>query len=261
MGQRGGYSFVPALLPRHLIPNNQMVADYCTIWDESKFLVPREPIEIGTVGKDFSAVTSGISCHSMPIKMPGTDFRIPLELEQFLPAIEMCANFEGAVDPQMMEKSFAYLGIDQSYVEVGKRQRSAEKHTDGIQGPRIQPKIEIEHTYLCVDRDPPKVYVQEFFLGNAKADTHFLTPYFEKQADESKALQLRPYVISLLDAYTVHGSVVAEESGIRTLMKLSFSTRLFDRKGNSHNLLFDYNWEMHPRPIPTNLIGYEPRKE
>jgi hypothetical protein len=238
-----------------------MIVDYGTIWDEQKFLVPRAPIDIGTVGGEFSKSTPGISCHSMPIKMPGTGFRVPIELEQFLPAIKMCAAFEATVNSNMMQDCFAYIGIDQSYVEAGKRQRSAEKHTDGIQGPRIQPKIPIEHTYLCVDRDPPKVYVQSFDLGEAKADTHFLTPIFEKQAKESSALRMKPYVISLLDAYTVHQAVLATESGLRTLMKLSFSTRTFDRTGNSHNYLFDYNWEMHSRPVPTNLIGYQPRRK
>lgn len=258
MGLDGGFEFSPLKISKSLVPDTVMVRDYGTIWNEARFLEARQPIHVGRVSKEFSRVSAGISCHSMVVKMPGTPFRVPAELRQFLPAINMCAAFEAAVNP-IFDESFAYLGIDQSYVIAGKRQRSAEKHTDGIQGPRIQPKIPIEHTYLCVDRDPTRIYTHPFNLAGAKADSHYLTPIFEKEADEDRSIQMEPYVISLLDAYTVHCAVPASKSGIRTLMKLSFSTRLFDRRGNSHNYLFDYQWETHSRPVPTNLIGYVPR--
>ncbi len=257
LGENGGFSLVPEKLPKELIPSSVMIDDYGSIWNEERFMVPRAPLEIGVLEHEFSKVTPGISCHSMPIKFPGTEIRVPKELEQFLPAIKLAAEFEATVNPHY-EQCYAYIGVDQSMMKVGAPQRSTEIHTDGIQGPRIQPKIPIEHTYLCIDRDPTKVYVQPFNLRGATADTHLLTPIFEAQAKEDSVVLVRPYVLTLLDAYTVHQAVPAEESGIRTLIKISFSKRIFDRRGNTRNELFDYNWETHARPIPSSLIRGAP---
>ena len=39
----------------------------------------------------------------------------------------------------------------------------------------------------------------------------------------------------------------------RTFFKLSFSKDKYDLKGNSHNYLFDYNWEMRERKENRNI--------
>lgn len=45
----------------------------------------------------------------------------------------------------------------------------------------------------------------------------------------------------------------------RTFIRLSFEERIFDRLGNAHNPMFEYDWKMVPRDIEMlNLVPYDP---
>jgi len=62
-----------------------------------------------------------------------------------------------------------------------------------------------------------------------------------------------------MDCYSVHRGDVAPERVYRTWIRLSFEVRIFDRLGNAHNPLFNYDWEMVPRDIEAlGLVPFDP---
>ena len=69
--------------------------------------------------------------------------------------------------------------------------------------------------------------------------------------NESYRVQPRPAEITLMDCYSVHRGVESAIAQPRTWLRLSFEERrrIFDRLGNAHNPLFDYEWEMVERDI------------
>ncbi len=56
-----------------------------------------------------------------------------------------------------------------------------------------------------------------------------------------------------LDQYNVHRVADVEIPGMRAFLKVSFSKDKYDLKGNTHNYLIDYNWEMKDRNIERNV--------
>lgn len=252
-GKSGGYEVAPLPLAGAL-PNSPIIRDMNTIWDQRKFSEARAPLAAGRIElrEVFSRAGSpGVS--DMPIKFPDTGYRIPAELAQYSEALQKIVDFEHAANPAA-EKYYAYLTVDQKFVAAGGSQRGIGPHSDSVQGPRIVPKVEIGHTYLAVDRDPTLVYAQPFAMAAYPAEKYWLNAVFERQADPKAAVSHPPYTISLLDAYTVHTAVPAAEDGPRTLLRMVYSVQKFDRLGNTHNALFDYDWEMVPRPLPKGLI-------
>ncbi|MFV1457607.1 hypothetical protein, partial [Bacillus mycoides] len=76
---------------------------------------------------------------------------------------------------------------------------------------------------------------------------------FDKVKDRKKAVLAKPFEINLMTAYSVHESTATSRDVIRTFMRLEFSLKKFDRKGNSINPLFDLGWEYQEREIPKHL--------
>jgi hypothetical protein len=68
---------------------------------------------------------------------------------------------------------------------------------------------------------------------------------------EAHRWQPAPGELTLMDCYCVHRGVEAERPTPRTWLRLSFEERrrVFDRLGNAHNPLFEYDWEMVERDI------------
>lgn len=255
MGQHEGFAVILKPLTYDL-PESPIIDDMNTIWDLKKFSEMRRPLNVKELSfKDIFSKATSPSVTDMPIKFPGTGYRIPNELRQYKEALQACIDFEHASNPKARENYYAYLTIDQSYVKRGSSQRGLGLHSDSIQGPRIQPKVEIEHTYLCVDRDPTVFCVQPFDMGKYDTRQHWLNAIFEQQAKKQNYTSHNPYTVNLFDAYSVHSAVPAAESATRTLFRLIYSVRQFDRLGNTHNNLFDYNWKMQRRPLPANLAA------
>lgn len=252
LGLKGGFTLQARPISQPL-PASPILDDIHTIWDQTRFARARHPIPVTRLQhpEAFSA-SAAPSCADMPIKFPGQNYKIPAELQQFRESLQACVDFENAANPHAADY-YAYLTIDQRPVERNKSQRPLGLHSDSVQGARIQPKVEIEHTYLCVDRDPTSFMAQSFNLEGYDADRDWLNAVFDLQADPAKKMALDPYTVAFFDAYTVHTAELAKEDGMRTMLRLIYSVRQFDRLGNTHNALFDYQWDMQPRPLPSHL--------
>lgn len=241
-----------------------IIADLNSIWDVKKFLTPRIPVTLGKLTNEEQKLFSqkGVPrTLDMPIKFPGSNFRIPQTFEQFIPVIQKVANFEKAMNPDCFDEYYCYMTIDQGLVKPDTLQREAPCHVDGFQGARWTPKVRINHTYVIGDSIPTSYYVQPFDfsqLDEAKHNFFWEMNKIVAETNAQYAWQPESNEINLIDAYTVHRGSEATQETFRTWMRLSFEVRKFDRLGNAHNPLFQYDWEMVPRDIEgLGLVAFD----
>jgi len=243
---------------------SHVIKDLNTIWDINKFLIPRKPVTVCHLNKkqlkEFS--TPGVArTLDMPIKFPGSPFRIPNSLKQFRHVIEIVAAYESLVNKDCYDEYYCYLTVDQGFVEPGNLQREAPCHVDGFQGARWNPKTKINHTYVIADCVPTTYYVQPFDLRHLDEAVHnFFWEMNNIVAKTKSAHAWQPEAgeLSLMDAYCVHRGTEAQVRTFRTWVRLSFEVRIFDRLGNAHNPLFQYDWPMVKRDIESlNLEPYD----
>lgn len=241
-----------------------IIADLNSIWDVKKFLIPRRPITLGKLTEEEQKLFSqkGIPrTLDMPIKFPGSNFRIPQTFEQFIPVIQRIADFEKAINPNCFDEYYCYMTIDQGLVKPDTLQREAPCHVDGFQGARWTPKVRINHTYVVGDSIPTSYYIQPFdfsHLDEAKHNFFWEMNKIVAETNAQYAWQPESNEINLIDAYTVHRGSEATQETLRTWMRLSFEVRKFDRLGNAHNPLFQYDWEMVPRDIEgLGLVAFD----
>lgn len=253
----GGRGF--SLRPRKMIVppdalKSPIMRSIGRIWDPSEFLIPRAPLHIGTVTNKAQFDLSGVPrVLDMPIKFPNSrGIYIPAELNQFREAIQKIMDFEFSVNPQF-NAFYAYLTVDQKYVESGSSHRNSGPHVDGLQGRNYPVKLSIDHSYLVSNLDPTWFFTNSFNLSRFDVTVDDFNKIFAQQADYSTLVRPGPYEIVMMDAFTVHESPVLSQGGLRTLLRLEFSEKVFDRLGNTHNPLFNYQWNMVPRPIPNDL--------
>jgi hypothetical protein len=228
-----------------------------TTWNLEEFSRPRRPVSLGILdGLETFARPGAERVLDMPIKMPDcAEYRIPRALAQFEHAIQRIIDVEHAINPQHAEYH-AYLTIDQRWVEPGTLHREAPCHVDGFQGARWKPKCLTNHTYTVSDVLPTAYYVQPFDFSRLDERVHdFFWEMNAQVADTDEAFRWQPQAaeITLMDCYCVHRGVENEGSArvFRTWLRLSFEERrrVFDRLGNAHNPLFDYDWKMVDRDI------------
>ncbi len=246
---------------------SRIVKDIGTTFDRARFLEPARPVSLGTLSKEeLARFTSwdDIRVLDMPIKFPDNDeVRLPKTLAQFGEVIQRIIDVEHAVNPEHRDY-FAYLTVDQRIVRQETLQREAPCHVDGFQGARWNPKVRTNHTYTVSDVLPTAYYLQPFDLSALDEAVHdFFWEMNAQVADTQEAHRFQPgeAEITMMDCYCVHRGVESKVEQPRTWLRLSFEerTRVFDRLGNTHNPLFDYDWEMVPRDIEQlGLVAFRP---
>lgn len=231
-------------------------------FDLTEFRTARQPVSLGilTATEQVAFKPGSPRTLDLPIKFPGSNFRLPGEFAHLAPLIQRVANYEAAVNPDCYDEYYCYLTVDQGEVKPGKLQREAPCHVDGFQGARWRPKVRGNHTYTVSDKLPTVYYVQPFMLEHLDEAVHdFFYEMNAQVADTNSAHAWRPEPgeLTLMDCYTVHRGDEAETTVFRTFIRISFEVRIFDRQGNAHNPLFAYNWPMVPRDIEgLNLVAF-----
>ena len=134
-------------------------------------------------------------------------------------------------------------------------------HVDGFQGARVSPKLVIDHSYLVSNKYPTVFYGHGFHVNHLDEAVHNFFLEFDEQAREEITWRPNPFEICLINAYQVHRSDYATEDSERTFLRLSFTLRKFDRLGNTHNPLFNYDWTMVPRETQAGLKKPSDKKE
>lgn len=114
-------------------------------------------------------------------------------------------------------------------------------HSDGFMTDDIN--------YIWCDNNPTVFNDYDF---NLSQDCELSLKEMELQALNGKEITYLPNELLMLNQFNIHKVATIEAPGMRTFLKVSFSTEKYNLIGNSHNYLLDYNWDMQPRKIERN---------
>ena len=251
-----GFSLAPrakTVSPRRL--RSPVVADLLKPWDVSRMLRRRRLRRIGRIEGRAAFSKPSVSVLNMPIKMAGTGFKIPAELEQFREFLQKIIDDQAAVNPRL-DEFYAYLTVDSGFVKKGDYHRRPGIHIDGVQGSRYPEKVPPENTYSASDAVGTVFYDQAFDLRHIDPDRDYIHGELERQADEKNAAAARDYGIYHWDSYSAHHAAVADKDTPRTFVRVEFSKKVYDSAGDTVNPLFEYEWPRAARPIPYELNWY-----
>lgn len=182
-------------------------------------------------------------CLDMPIRLAGgTSYALPQEWSHLQPLLEDIITVEHHHNPNWIDYH-AYLTVDSGEVTARQQQRHGGLHVDGFQGERINPKTKINRSYVITTNGGTKFHGRAFQVLDPARFNVFQG--FDLQAGV-------PYIsqenaLYFMNAYMVHESGFASRDGMRTFLRLSFDTKIFDRLGNTHNSMLDYQWDMVER--------------
>jgi len=248
-----GKGFV--LAPRETIVENRESPVYGSLlepWSLKHLLVPHKPVKIGEI-EDKAAFSRPVtSVLNMPVKMPGSEIKIPEELAQFREFLQKIIDHEKAVNPDF-DEFYMYLTVDQHAVKAGTTHRRPGVHIDGVQGARYKVKLPPEHLYSASDSLGTVFYDQPFDLTALDPAKQHVHAELERQAKETNARATPDFDIAFWDSYSVHRADVAKADFVRTFIRVEFSKKQYDSEGDTHNPLFEYDWKPVARPIPAEL--------
>lgn len=188
----------------------------------------------------------------LPIKLPGI---VNPVLEERLKCFDkmigkICCDFIGEYGLNAYMDCYVYLTAKRLFQTPECGFNRPGYHSDGF--------LTSDINYIWYDSQPTVFNTSSFQLSSD--DTVSLTE-MEVQALPENEFCFPVKSILRLNQFNIHRTAPNIEPGIRTFAKVSFSGDKYDLKGNSHNYLLEYNWEMKNRKIdrniPQSIIGYK----
>lgn len=185
-------------------------------------------------------LTPGEMCfvQYLPIGFPqsmveeGPSIRIPKNLEWCWPLVLNCTG--------KTSESYIYLTVKHLYVTPNGMGNRPGWHSDGFGTDDIN--------YIWCDKYPTEFCIQDF---NITEDCDTSLKEMEEQAKVSNIKVYGGNTLLRLDKYNIHRTPVVGE-GYRAFVKISVSKDHYNLKGNAHNHLFDYDWDMVARSDTRN---------
>lgn len=172
----------------------------------------------------------------LPIKMAyDGNIRVPDRLKVFIPLIQAVLENEFIVD------KYIYLTAKHIYATPDNLGNRGGWHSDGFGTDDIN--------YIWCDKFPTEFCIQDFNISDDHINS--LTE-MEQQVKPENIIQYTPYQLLKLTPANIHRCPLISEGGMRTFVKISISTEKYNLVGNSHNYLFDYEWEMFEREAVRN---------
>jgi hypothetical protein len=248
-------------------PDDVLVRELNVPFSIERFLTVRRPLNCGVLDaaeqRAFMAASDARDVLDMPIKFPGSDFRLPMEYAQWAPVVQRAADAERALNARCYDEYYCYFTLRRERVPRGGQGHYAPCHVDGFQGARWSPKVRTNHTYTITNALPTVYFLQPFDLRPLDLARHDVFWEMNRQVALTRSAHAwndyPDFALMLMDAYCVHIAMDAPEDTERVWLRLSFEVRQFDRLGNGHNPFFSYDWEMVPRDIEQlGLVAYDP---
>lgn len=234
------------------MPCDTILEDINSVWSPSRYAIEHTPLTIGQVPPSW-LLSRKSNVLDMPIKLPRGEFVVPgFAGEGVKDIVGRCLEAEKELN-QDWEAYHCYLTINQGVVRSSETQRNPGVHFDGMQGTRYSPKLKACHQYLVSSALPTTFYVQSFDATALDADRDNWFTAFGRQADESCRYFPAPFDLVLMTAYCVHAATVAAITTSRTFVRVEFSLKQFNRRGNTINPLLETGWTYEDRPIPIHF--------
>ena len=180
----------------------------------------------------------------LPIKFSSDiSIRVEPRLDKFNDLIGMAlCDFVANYGLQRFTDSFVYLTVKNLFVQNGKNYNREGWHSDGFMTDDIN--------YVWSDSFPTEFVSGEFDV--VQDDKQSLLE-FDKIGGSNKVITYPNNSLIRMDQFVIHRCGEITESKVRQFAKISISKDIYDLVGNSHNYLFDYNWEMRPRGNDRNI--------
>lgn len=211
-----------------------------------------DPTIISTVNPKTFERNSNLWAMDLPIKMPHSDLMVPTEFNQFTESIEKICQHQKSTGEY--DNWYAYLCIDQRTANPGSSQRRPGEHADSFPTGNVSINRPSDTIYLAYNAIPTEFCYGNFtFTSNIDtSDNKQILNHFSRQTVYTKIFN--PYTILKMDTGHVHrvGINTTNKPINRTFLKLTFSPDIFNRVGNDHNYLFDYNWPLYSRTVERN---------
>jgi hypothetical protein len=228
----------------------------------NQYLYPRPPIDLGLV--DIGSI-SLVNVLRMPLKFPGTNYRIPAELQPVEDLIRRVAEYEAFIN-EAHDTCFCHITYDLSTVKKGQHHRFPGFHGDGIQGTKLTPKVNAEHSYILTTEPPTEFCLQPFFLKHLDEAKHNYFLEFDRQANKANIYGSLPKHLYLIDPYMVHRTPKINKTVNRLFIRVTYSFTELQHPKNTVNPLFKgqqydkridirENLTRHEFEVPYHLYG------
>lgn len=180
----------------------------------------------------------------LPVRIAGINQGIilPRQLEKLSPIIEKaCLDFLKEFGHGKYYFQNIYLTAKCLYTLPGSSINRPGWHSDGFMTDDIN--------YIWSDSLPTEYITGDFQL----TPDHEISLREMKHLNYDQILRCESNSIYRLDQSVIHKPQVSLELPfIRHFVKVSFSKEQYNLKGNSHNYLIDYDWEMKDREVERN---------
>src|SRR5258705_9579658 len=241
---------VLTLRPRTVkVPSDPILQDFTRPFDLTEFAKARTAPKIGEIQDKETFQEEGHQprqVRQLPIKMQGTDVKLPREFAQLEEAVQIIINHNKATNPEY-QHCYAYLNVFRGITLFSSyRGLSLNCHGDQLQSLQTKYAFKPDWTYIVSNTLPTILYNQPFDFSQALAkfkagENINLYDYMNAQANEHYMYRSENFGIYLLSPYIVHSAAVADRDVYRVFMKIAFSTkRFFDNRELRRNPAFDY---------------------
>lgn len=181
----------------------------------------------------------------LPIKMAGnTLFRYPERLRYLNDLLGKVHINAGYLLGTEYADHYVYLTAKTMWVEPGAAGNRPGWHADGYGSNG-------DLNYIWHDMNPTQFAVQQF--TDIPDDDVQSMVEMERQVDLERLTEYPDRTLLRLDETVVHRVNPTVTPGLRTFIKLSVSKHQYNLKGNSHNHLFDYDWDLVDRAAVRNV--------
>lgn len=250
-----GFEIVPNLNGyRKKIQDSPIYRTMMLPWDLKRMNEIYKPLELGKLQDQSAFVQKSPSVLNMPIKMPGSAVRVPIELAQFREFLQLVFDHEVKTNP-LWNEFFVYLTVDQSPVAAGNTHRQPGIHIDGVQGVRYPVKLPPEHTYSASNTLGTIFYPQKYNLEHVDPARDHVHNAIWDQTDFTNRLITKDFVVYFWSSYSPHEPQVTKIAlDSRTFVRVEFSMKIYGSHGDTQNPLFNYDWQVEHRPVPSVLF-------
>lgn len=178
----------------------------------------------------------------MLIALPNKPLRVPANLDWVNPLLLKAGIYSG----RFYEDCYVYLTAKHLFTGPSCSWNRPGWHIDGFGTDDIN--------FLWSDSYPTEFCVnQEFELS----EDHCIS--MEQMTEQAKAENIKTYPINTLlklDNTIVHRVAQPTEEGFRTFVKISISKNKYNRVGNAHNYMINYDWDLVERSGERNDPNY-----
>lgn len=172
----------------------------------------------------------------LPIALPRGHFAVPDNLKWVQPLLD-------AIEAKyhIRYTDHVYLTVKHMFVSGSDCGNRPGWHSDGFGTDDLN--------YIWCDRSPTEFAIQPFKLS---PDCTTSMQEMEDQFVPGTEIVYPPKTLLLLDQGVIHRTPTYCEPGYRTFVKISISKHRYNLKGNAHNYLLNYDWDMVERTVERN---------